>query len=80
MFAGNDGSVDTIIYSRHENWYLYSARANQVSSSHGAFPANTTPWINAVLMLVQRRRRWANNKPALVQGVVLAGFSPSAVD
>ena len=26
-------------------------------------------------MLVQRRRRWANIKPALVQGVVLAGHA-----
>ena len=33
--------------------------------------ANTTHWTNAVLMLGQHRRRWANNKPALGRRLVL---------
>ena len=32
------------------------------------------PWTNAGLMLVYRRRRWTNIKPALAQGIVLAGM------
>ena len=36
--------------------------------------ANTTPRTNADLMLVQRRRRWTNIKPALIQSVVFAGI------
>ena len=39
------------------------------------YPANATPWTNAGLMVVQRRRRWTNIKPALVQGAVLAGYA-----
>ena len=38
-------------------------------------PANTRRWTIVVLMLGQRRRRWANNKPTLVQGVVFAGHA-----
>ena len=30
-------------------------------------PASTRCWVNAVFMLDQRRRRWANMKPALAQ-------------
>ena len=36
-------------------------------------PANTRRWTNVGLMLGQRRRRWANIKPTLVQRLVLAG-------
>ena len=36
-------------------------------------PANTILWNNAVLMLGQRRRRWANIKKSLFQSVVFAG-------
>ena len=36
-------------------------------------PANTTRWNTDVLMLGQRRRRWANIKTALFQRVVFAG-------
>ena len=37
-------------------------------------------WTNAILMLVQRRRRWANIKTALVQGVVFAGVVVMSAD
>ena len=36
-------------------------------------PANTTRWNNDVLMLGQRRRRWASVKTSLFQRVVFAG-------
>ena len=36
-------------------------------------PANTTLLTNAGLMLGQRRRRWANINPALVQRLVFTG-------
>ena len=36
-------------------------------------PANTTHWVNAVLMLGQRRRRWSNISTALTQCIVFAG-------
>ena len=38
------------------------------------FPANTLRWNNDVLMLGQRRRRWANIKTSLFQRVVFAGL------
>ena len=41
-------------------------------------PANTTRWNDDVLMLGQRRRRWANNKTSLFQRVVFTGISPAA--
>ena len=41
------------------------------------YRANTTRWPNAGLMLAQRRRRWANISPALVQRVVFAGRCPA---
>ena len=37
-------------------------------------PANTTRWNNDVSMLGQSRRRWANIKTTLFQGVVFAGW------
>ena len=37
------------------------------------YPASTTLWLNAGMMLGQRRRRWANINPALVQSIVFAG-------
>ena len=37
-------------------------------------PANTVRWNNDVLMLGQRRRRWANIKTLLFQRVVFAGM------
>ena len=43
------------------------------TAANSKIPANTPPRTNAGLILVQRRRRWANIKPVLVQGVVLAG-------
>ena len=36
-------------------------------------PANTRCWTNVDLMLAQSRRRWANIKSTLVQGLVFAG-------
>ena len=38
-------------------------------------PADTRCWINAGLTLVQRRRRWTNVKPTLIQHLVSAGNS-----
>ena len=38
------------------------------------FPANTRHWANVGLMLGQRRRRWTNIKPILVQCLVFAGL------
>ena len=35
-----------------------------------ACPAKTTPWSNAVLLLTQRLRSWANNKTTLGQRFV----------
>ena len=37
-------------------------------------PANTTRWSNDVLMLGQRRRRWANIKTSFFQRVVFTGM------
>ena len=37
-------------------------------------PANTIHWTNVGLMLVQRRRRWTNVKPALARSIVLTGM------
>ena len=37
------------------------------------YPANTRRWTNVGLMLGQRRRRWANINPTLVQRLVFAG-------
>ena len=34
---------------------------------------NTTRWANVSLMLVQRRKRWTNNKPTLGERLVFAG-------
>ena len=39
------------------------------------FPANTIHWPNAVLMLAQRRRRWAYIDPTLDLRLVFPGFS-----
>ena len=36
-------------------------------------PTDTRRWINVGLTLVQRRRRWTNNKPTLIQRLVSAG-------
>ena len=40
----------------------------------GPSPADTRRWINVGLTLVQRRRRWTNFKPALIQRFVSAGL------
>ena len=44
-----------------------------ISTDTLRIPSNTRCWINVGLLLVQRRRRWPNNKPALVQRLVFAG-------
>ena len=38
-------------------------------------PADTRRWINVSLTLVQRRKRWTNVNPALIQCLMSAGFS-----
>ena len=48
------------------------ARVIHVSIISGV-PANTSHWTNADLLLVQRRRRWANIKSTLVQRLVFSG-------
>ena len=42
----------------------------QQSDRNLQLPANTTRWRNAGMMFAQRRRRWANISPALLQHVV----------
>ena len=49
-------------YTHHSEWFAY------------IIPANTRHWTNAGLMLAQRRRRWDNISPALVQCLVFAGM------
>ena len=44
-----------------------------------SFLADTRRWINAGLTLVQRRRRWSNVKPVLIQRLVSAGVSHCAI-
>ena len=39
-----------------------------------AIPADTRRWITVGLALVQRRRRWTNVKPAVIQRLVSAGI------
>ena len=39
-------------------------------------PANMRRWPNVGLLLVQRRRRWANSKPTLGQRLIFAGTAP----
>ena len=38
------------------------------------FQANKTHWPNVGLLLDQRRRRWANNNPTLVQRFMFTGL------
>ena len=45
------------------------------SSRRGFHLADTTRWIYVGLTLVQRRRRWTNGKPTLIQCIVPAGCS-----
>ena len=57
-------------------------RENGTSLHHGGqsrlgVTANLTHWANVGLLLGQRRRRCANNKPALTQCVVLQGWCDS---
>ena len=52
-----------------KNFSLYGSLKNNLELYLYYFPANTTPWTNAGLMLAHRLRRWTNIKPALVQGV-----------
>ena len=64
--GGMDG--DAIIYLSAS--VLPGPPCEQLPSKHKTFT-------NAGLMLVQRRRRWANIDPALVPGLVFAGYSLS---
>ena len=50
------------------NWQIwtFSYRGDEIKS-----PAAARYWTNASLMLVHRRRRWTNIKPALVQCIVV---------
>ena len=43
-------------------------------------PANMRRWADAGLLLGQRRRRWANSKPALVQRPMIAGINVQKYD
>ena len=51
-----------------------SAMQSQPNTLAHHIPANTRHWTNVCLMLGQRRRRWANIKPTLVQRLVFAGI------
>ena len=55
-------------------WRLKSVPALKGLSHENNFPAGTRRWTNVGLLLGQRRRRWANIKPTLVQGPVPAGL------
>ena len=57
----------------------HSSATHQLRIAY-SFPANTIHWANAGLMLAQRRRRWANIKPALAQCIVLSGLVSSGVE
>ena len=46
---------------------------HSIDPGYETHPANTTRWNNDVLMLGQRRRRWANIKTSLFKRVVFAG-------
>ena len=49
-------------------------------SAAGEWAANGRRWTNAALMLAQRRRRWANIKPALVQHLVFTWLVRSGIN
>ena len=52
---------------------LDGAQVNEPEvNEQGPIPANTRRWPNAGLILCQRRRRWANIKPALGQRLLFA--------
>ena len=38
------------------------------------YPAGMRRWANVGLLLGQRRRQWANNKPTLAQHLMFAGY------
>ena len=43
-------------------------------------PENMRRWAYAGLLLGQRRRRWANNKPALVQRLMFIGNAHGSIN
>ena len=58
---------------------LNLANAGIVFKSPARFrphPADTRRWINVGLTLVQRRGRWSDVKPTLIQRLVSAGYIP----
>ena len=59
------------------NRILGTAQARNERS--GQQPADEIRWINVGLRLVQRRRRWTNVKPTLIQRLVDAGRAKGAV-
>ena len=72
--------ITTICHIICHNYRFQKARVSLWASRMSVtcdtlhYPAYTTRWPNAGLMLVQRRRRWANIRPALGQRVVFAGY------
>ena len=61
-----------LVFTLH--WYVGAGVNFCVHERHAySTPANTISWPNAVLVLGQRRRRWANTRTALGLRLVLAG-------
>ena len=57
------------------NLWLQLLRFGFTWPNNGLYPAYTEHWHNIGLMLVQRRRRWPNVKPALFQRVVFDRYT-----
>ena len=52
------------------------APALAVWARNGLYPAESKRWINVDLALVQRRRRWTNDQPTLIQRLMSDGYLP----
>ena len=81
-FRDNASIVDVnLIKSDSASFYVHTSfsltnlinRIRRIRACHIALPAHTRLWTNVVLMLAQRRRRWANIKTTLVQSLVCVG-------
>ena len=60
-------------FSLDQKMYIAPQQVNQSAVRQGnIYPENTSHCTNVGLKLDQRRRRWANSKPTLVQYLVFA--------
>ena len=74
------GNIGTVCWYQWSNRDLYPVdlilghrlqfNAVTISSQHNVCPADTRRWINVVLTLVHRLRRWTNVKPTWIQRLV----------